>query len=90
MKVALYVDYVSLISSHHNKLVAELQHAVTAAFKWNTSKKMVFNADKCEVTFLSTNSHEANWQPTIIVNNTHILNNLRPKFLGATLDRLLI
>ncbi len=39
MKVALYADYVSLISSHHNKLVAELQHAVTAAFKWNTCKK---------------------------------------------------
>ncbi len=89
MKVVLYADYVSLISSHHNKLVAELQHAVTAAFKWNTSKKMVFNADKCEVTFFSTNSHEANWKPIIIANNTHLLHNPRPEFLGVTLDRLL-
>ncbi len=33
---------------------------------------MVLNADKCEVTFFSTNSHEAKWQPTIIANNTII------------------
>ncbi len=74
-------DDVSLISSHHNKLVAEkeLQRAVTA----------VLNADKCEVALFSTNSHEANWQPTIIANNTRLHHNTQPKFLGVTLDRLL-
>ncbi len=62
MKVALFADNVSLISSHHNKLVAEkeLQRAVTAVADWSASKKMVINADKCELTFFSTNSHEAN------------------------------
>ncbi len=50
---------------------------------------MVFNADKCEVTFFSTNSHEANWQPTISANNTRLHHNPLPKFLGVTLDRLL-
>ncbi len=58
VKVAFFADDVSLISSHHNKLVAEkeLQRAVTAVAEWSTSKKMVLNADKCKVTFFSTNS----------------------------------
>ncbi len=50
---------------------------------------MVLNADKCEVTFFSTNSHEANWQPTISANNTRLHHNPVPKFLGVILDRLL-
>ncbi len=79
------------ISSHHNKLVAEkeLQRAVTAVADCSASKKMVLNADKCEVTVFSTNSYEANWQPTITANNTHLHHNPLPKFLGVTLDRLL-
>ncbi len=91
VKVALFADDVSLISSHRNKLVAakELQRAVTAVAKWSTSKKMVLNGDKFEVTFFSKNSHEVNWQPTIIASNTRLLHNLQPKFLGVTLDRLL-
>ncbi len=90
-KVALFAYDVSLISSHHNKLVAEkeLQRAVTAVADWSASKKIVHNADKCEVTFFPTNSHEANWQPTIIANNTRLHHNPLPKFLGVTLDRLL-
>ncbi len=46
VKVALIAGDVSLISSHHNKQVAEkeLQRAVTAVAEWNTSK-MVINAD---------------------------------------------
>ncbi len=49
MKAVLFEDDVSLISSHHNKLVAEkeLQRAVTAVAEWSTSKKMVLNTDKC-------------------------------------------
>ncbi len=41
VKVALFADDISLISSHHNKLVAEkeLQRAVTAVAEWRTSKK---------------------------------------------------
>ncbi len=39
--VALFADDVSLISSHHNNLVAEkeLQLAVTGVAEWNTTKK---------------------------------------------------
>ncbi len=50
---------------------------------------MVLKADKFEVTFFSTNSYEANWQPTIIANNTRLHHNRQLKFLGVTLDRLL-
>ncbi len=91
VKVALFADDFSLISSYHNKLVAEKeqQRAVTAVAEWSTSKKMVLNADKCEVALFSTNSHKANWQPTLIDNNTRLHNNPQPKFLGVTLDSLL-
>ncbi len=50
---------------------------------------MVLNPDICEVTFFSTNCHEAKWQPTISAKNTRLLYNPQPKFLGVTLDRLL-
>ncbi len=85
VKVALFADDASLISSHHNKLVVEkeLQRAVTAVADWSASKKMVLNADRLEMTFFSTNSHEANWQPT---SNTRLHHNLLLKFLGVTLD----
>ncbi len=90
-KVALFADYVSLVSSHDNKLAAEkeLQRAVTAVTKWSTSKLMVLNADKYEVTFFSTNSHEANWQPTNIVNSVSHpprleRGNLGPPLFAAT------
>ncbi len=82
MKVALFADDVSLMSSHDSKLATEkeLQRAVTAVTKWSTSKLMVLNVDKCEVTFFSTCSHTANWQPTTSANNTR---------LGVKLDWLL-
>ncbi len=73
-----------------NKLQTnKLQCTVTTVAEWSTSKKMVFNADKCKVTFFSTNSHEPYWQPTIIANNTRLFHNPQPKFLRVTLDRLL-
>ncbi len=91
VKAALFADDVSLISSHHYKLVAEkeLRRAVTAVADWSASKKMVLSADKCRVTLFSTNSHEANWQPTIIANSTRLHHNPLPKFLRVTRDRLL-
>ncbi len=60
-------------------------YTVTAVADWSASKEMVLNADKCEVTFFSTNSHEANWQPTIIANNTRLHHKPLPKFLGLPL-----
>ncbi len=66
----------------------ELQRAVTAVAEWSTSKKMVIHADKCEVTFFSTSSHEANWQPIIVANNIRLLHSPQPKFLGVTLGML--
>ncbi len=89
VKVALFTDDVFLINSHHNKAVAkkELQRVVTAVAEWSILKKMVLSADKCELTLFSTNSHEVNWQPTIIANQTRLLHNPRSELLGVTLDR---
>ncbi len=77
-KIALFADDVSLISSHHNELV-------TAVAKYNSSKNMVINSEKCKFT---TYFHAVNWQPTIIVNNTRLHHNPQTKFLRFTLDRL--
>ncbi len=63
-----------------------LRGTLTAVAEWSTSKKMVFNADKCKVTFFSTKFHEVNWQPTIISNNTRLHHNPQLTFLGVTLD----
>ncbi len=57
--------------------------------KLTASEKTVLNADECELTFFFTNFLEANWQSTITANNTRLLHNAQPKFLGVTLDRLL-
>ncbi len=67
----------------------ELQPAVIAIDKWSASEKMVLNGGKCEVPIFSTNFHEANFQPAFIANNTRLLHNPLPKFLGFTLNRLL-
>ncbi len=54
VKVALFADDVSLISSHHNKQVTtkELQRAAIAVNEIRKSKKVVLHADKCKVEFL--------------------------------------
>ncbi len=59
VNVALLTDDVY----RHTKVGAEkeLQCVPTAVAEWSTSKKMVSNAEKCEVKFFSTNSYEANW-----------------------------
>ncbi len=51
----------------NNKLVAEkgLQRAVTAVAEWSTSKKMVLNADKCEVTFFLVRPADPKMEPPI-------------------------
>ncbi len=63
-RVSLFEGEVSIISNHHNKQVAkkELQRAVSVVAEWNTSKKMVLNADKCKLAFFTTSYHEATCQ----------------------------
>ncbi len=82
----LYNDDLRSVVPETMKVV---QRVVTAVAEWSTSKEMVLNADKRESTFFSTNSHESNWQPTLIANNTCLHRNPQPKFFGVTLSRLL-
>ncbi len=72
--VALFAGCVSLISSHHNKLVTT--RAVTAIADWSTSTQMVLNADKCEVTFFSTNSVRRIGNPQSLLSTCSSLNYL--------------
>ena len=50
---------------------------------------MVLNAKKSEITFFSTDSHEASWTPTITVEGTSLPFNSSPKLLGIQYDRIL-
>ncbi len=84
VKVALFADAVSVINSHNTKAAAEKepQRVITAVAEWRISKKMVLNADKGEVTLFSTNSHEVNWQSTIIANHGSSLEERTPPTSG--------
>ncbi len=66
-----------------------VQRAVFDVPTWRSSNKTVLNSDKCDADFFNTNYRKANWQPSIIAKNTHLLHHPQPKSFEVTLDRLL-
>ena len=87
---AMYADDVSLWASHRCKKSAsgDIQQAVDSVSEWNR-KKMILNIEKSEVAFFSTNTREANWQPTVWLNSKTVPFNGSPCLLGVQLDRTL-
>jgi len=63
---AMYADDVSLWAKHRCKesVSADIQQAVDTVAVWSR-KKMILNTEKSEVAFFSTDTREANWQPTV-------------------------
>ena len=66
-----------------------MRETVAAVASWSSRKKLTLNAGKSEVTFFSTDPHEAKWRPTINLGKRRLAYNLSPKFLGIHLDRTL-
>ena len=88
---AMYADDVSLWASHRCKesATADIQRAVDSVSEWSRKKKMVLNTEKSEVAFFSTDTREANWQPTIWLNGKSVPFNGSPRLLGVHMDRTL-
>ena len=90
-QVAMFADDVTLLATHRDKKTAEgqLQHLVDIVSAWSKEWKLTLNADKCEVCFFTTDTKEANWSPSIIIDGKVLKHEPTPKLLGVTLDRQL-
>jgi len=87
---AMYADDVSLWASHRCKesATADIQWAVDSVSEWSR-KKMVLNTEKSEVAFISIDTREASWQPTVWLNGKTVPFNGSPCLLGVHMDRTL-
>ena len=67
----------------------KVEEAVERIFAWCREAKLTLNIDKCEVTFFSTDTHEAAVIPVVNVQGRNLPFNPTPRFLGVTFDRSL-
>ena len=88
---SMYADDLALYALHQDKERAQamVQAAVDAVDRWSLGKKLKLNAAKCEVTFFSNFTVEANWSPSITIRGTPLTYNKTPTFLGIVFDRTL-
>ncbi len=91
VEVAMFADDTSLFCSHPCKLTLNdaMQEAVIRIAELNRHYKMTLNTEKCEVVFITSNLHDARWQPTIHLEGQPLHFTPLPKFLGVTLDHAL-
>ena len=91
VKISLYADDIAIWSQHRDKLqaLAHVQDAVSNIANWSSRHKLKLNPSKCEVSFFSTDTHEAKWIPAMDINGTPLTFNATPTFLGITFDRTL-
>ena len=57
--------------------------------QWSREKKLQLRTEKCVVSFFSTDPHEANWIPIMVVEGKQLEFLANPVFLGITYDRML-
>jgi len=88
---SLFADDVTILATHRSReeAAAAAQWAVNLIHGWSVSWKLNLNASKSEVSFFSTWTHEANWQPSLQIDGKPVPFNPTPKLLGVYLDRQL-
>jgi ribonuclease HI len=91
VNVAMYADDVTVWASSRRKAEAanKVQHAVDCVAAWSASRKMLLSRDKSVSAFFSTDSHEANWVPPLVLEGTILPHCRAPSLLGVKLDRTL-
>jgi ribonuclease HI len=89
--ISLYADDVAIWATDCSLVTAQrrVEEAVQHVATWSHQWYLTLSLNKCECSFFSTNTHEANWTPRIIVDNHELPFNATPKFLGVTFDRQL-
>ena len=88
-EISLFADDVAVWVKGPNLAAnqTKLQKALDAVSAWSSQWKMEISAQKSESSFFSSNTHEADWKPTVQLNGHQIPYNATPKFLGVTFDR---
>jgi hypothetical protein len=88
---SLFADDFALLvhSPKKEDAVPVLQEGVREVYCWARAKKLTLNLKKCEVSFFSTDPHEAKWRPVVEVEGTQLAFNPNPLFLGVELCRTL-
>ena len=91
VSVSMYADDMAIWSQDRDKTVAEskVQEAVHRVSEWSYLHKLKLNTSKCEVSFFTSDTHEAKWIPSITLDNQPFIFKKTPKFLGVTFDRSL-
>ena len=90
-RAALFADDVTLLGTDRKKEMAEkkAQELVDIVVDWSKKWKLNLNAEKCEASFFSTSTKEANWSPSIKIDGQVIKHEPTPRLLGVTFDRTL-
>ena len=88
---SLFADDVTILARDHSRdtAAADAQWAVNCVVKWSEDWKLNLNASKSEVSFFSTWTHEADWEPSLEINGEPVPFQETPKLLGVYLDRQL-
>ena len=86
--ISLFADDITVLAQHSKRDIAtaEAQWAVDIIADWSKEWKLELNASKSEVSFFSTWTHEANFTPSINIDNKAIPYKKSPKLLGVRYD----
>ena len=88
---SLYADDLAIWSSSSVVRIAQdaTQDALQSLVQWSQHWRLPLNPKKCEVSFFSTDTHEAQLQPKLSLSAHPLSFNPTPTFLGITFDRTL-
>ena len=86
--ISLFADDITVLAQHNKREIAtaEAQWAVDVIANWSKEWKLELNATKSEVTFFSTWTHEANFQPSFSIANKVVPYKKSPKLFGVRYD----
>ena len=85
---SLYADDLAIWSSFPSvpTAVEATQGALIRLERWSAYWCLPLNPSKCEASFFSVDSHQANLQPNLLLFNSRLRFNPTPTFLGVTFD----
>jgi hypothetical protein len=91
LKLIIYADDITILSSHPNKLTATsyLQAYLPVIEQWASKNRLTISPDKSSCTLFTPDRHELKFKPPLTLNNFTIRTTKNPKILGVIFDPLL-